>query len=422
MKSGIIGIIVFTILLMAPGKASAGEGFDIESYGSWVGNLSMRYVSGGPDGPGGDLVIWEERYRTDLTIWPDDFDAMGRFKFDVLHDGVDDVLLFDLREGYVDYFTDDYDFRIGRQVATWGVGDLLFINDFFPKDWESFFGGRPMEYLKIGVDGVRTRYSSSSYNWELFLIPFFEADNVPSSNRFDFFDPFSEIPSRVESKPSTGFDNLEMGLRVFGRVEGYDVAAYTYRGFWRSPGARLDPVMTPEQVTLFYPRLSTYGLSAQGSLAGGILSLETGYFYSRNDTGGDDPSVPNSQFRFLSGYERQLDDDTSLGIQYYFEVMDKHGSYERSVPQGFPIQEEFRDTFTLRFDRWSNYRTLNTSMFLFYSPGDRDYLLQPKVMYKFRDDLSATLGLNIFGGKSRTTFLGQFDKSDNIFLSIRFDT
>ncbi|MBI4563725.1 MAG: hypothetical protein HY716_03405, partial [Planctomycetes bacterium] len=41
--------------------------------------------------------------------------------------------------------------------------------------------------------------------------------------------------------------------------------------------------------------------------------------------------------------------------------------------------------------------------------------------YKFSDDLAVTLGANVFGGRKDTTFLGQFDKNDNVYLSIRFD-
>ncbi|MFQ5853809.1 MAG: hypothetical protein ACE5JU_24895, partial [Candidatus Binatia bacterium] len=60
-------------------------------------------------------------------------------------------------------------------------------------------------------------------------------------------------------------------------------------------------------------------------------------------------------------------------------------------------------------------------LFVFYSPADSDHLLQPQVSYKFSDDFSATLGANIFGGGKDTTFLGQFDKNDNLYLSVRFD-
>lgn len=34
--------------------------------------------------------------------------------------------------------SDVLDVKIGRMVSTWGTGDLVFINDMFPKDWQSF--------------------------------------------------------------------------------------------------------------------------------------------------------------------------------------------------------------------------------------------------------------------------------------------
>jgi len=46
------------------------------------------------------------------------------------------------------------DVKVGRQVLTWGTGDLVFINDLFPKDWNSFFIGRDDEYLKAPSDAT----------------------------------------------------------------------------------------------------------------------------------------------------------------------------------------------------------------------------------------------------------------------------
>ena len=47
------------------------------------------------------------------------------------------------------------DIHLGRQILTWGTGDLLFLNDLFPKDWVSFFSGREMEYLKASSDAIK---------------------------------------------------------------------------------------------------------------------------------------------------------------------------------------------------------------------------------------------------------------------------
>ena len=54
------------------------------------------------------------------------------------------------------------DVKLGRQVLTWGTGDLLFLNDLFPKDWVSFFAGRDDEYLKAPSNTLRaTQYNGS---------------------------------------------------------------------------------------------------------------------------------------------------------------------------------------------------------------------------------------------------------------------
>lgn len=67
------------------------------------------------------------------------------------------------------------------------------------------------------------------------------------------------------------------------------------------------------------------------------------------------------------------------------------------------------------------YQTWTLSLFAAYSPTDRDYFVQPEVSYKVTDNVGVSVGTNIFGGKKETTFFGQFEKSDNVFVSVRFD-
>ena len=64
---------------------------------------------------------------------------------------------------------------------------------------------------------------------------------------------------------------------------------------------------------------------------------------------------------------------------------------------------------------------IETVTFTFYGLADNDYLIQPRVSYKFSDNFSTNLGANFFGGVKDETFLGQFDKNDNTYLSVSFD-
>jgi len=424
-KKTYLRLLILAILMQFTGLVfaqDAGDEKNIEIHGFLMGNFSGRTTGQRPAGEEGrDLLLGEERLRLDVFGWTESIEASARVKGDFFHDEVAEEFDVDLREAYLDYTTGNFDFRLGRQIVTWGVSDLLFINDVFPKDWVSFFSGRPLEYLKIGVDGFRARYSSEALNAEFLVIPYFEPDNLPTSKRFFLFDPFSAVQSRDEEEPETSYENTELALRLYRRIKDFDVSAYAYKGFWRTPSMRPDNPASPTRVTTFYPDLSVYGLSAQGGALGGVLSFETGYYQSREDEGGKDPFIPNSQIRFLIGYQRQIWEDFILGVQYYGEIMEDYSAYETSLPAGFPAQKEYRDTVTLRLEKLLKHQILKLSLFTFYSPVDDDYLIQPQVSYKFSDNLSSTLGVNIFGGEEDTTFLGQFDKNDNIYLSVRFD-
>ena len=398
------------------------QGNNVDVHGFVLGNFTGRTTGLTPDrGIGGDYLLAEERLRIDIDAWSDAIEASANVKADFLHDALADDFALDIREAYIDYTAGELDFRLGRQITTWGVGDLLFINDVFPKDWVSFFSGRPLEYLKSGVNGVRIRYSSTALNLDLIVIPFFDPDRLPMTERFFLFDPFASVETREEIFPQTNYGNTEMALRIYRRVIGFDTSVYAYRGFWRTPGMRPDDAWNPGRVILFYPELSVFGASAQGSGLEGLLSFEAGYYDSREDRGGNDPAVPNSQARLLIGYQRQLRDDFNLGAQYYTEIMVDHQAYLKSLPPGLPAQEKYRDTVTFRLDRFLKYHTWKLTFFGFYSPTDEDFLIQPQIYHKLSDDLSITFGGNVFGGKEETTFLGQFDKNDNAYLSARFD-
>lgn len=118
----------------------------------------------------------------------------------------------ELREGYIDYTANKWDLRLGRQVITWGFGDLIFINDVFPKDYEAFFSGRPLEYLKKGIDGVKIGIYPDFVSLELAAIPIFESNNFPDPKRFWMYDPMSGITNREEEEPNTNLENTEVAI------------------------------------------------------------------------------------------------------------------------------------------------------------------------------------------------------------------
>lgn len=399
--------------VFCPLPAPAAE---ISLHGFFQGNYSVNTAEDNPSG--GDFKLAEERFQLQG-------EASGRrfrlyLKDDVFYDHVDEEPGEELREGYVDYTAPAWDMRLGRQVLTWGVGDLIFVNDVFPKDYAAFFSGRPLEYLKKGVDGVKAGWYPSIANFVLVVVPFFEPDTGLSPSRFSMMSPVP--PSVVESEtrePPVTLKNTEVALRVYRDLIGFDASLYYYRGFFRQSSALLNAELT--SALFVFPKVSVYGASLQGNALGGVLSLEGAYYRSRQDEDGDNPFIPNSQSRFLVGYQRQLSEKLTAALQYYLEYMHGFSNYKRTLPAGFPRADRLSEIATLRLTWLQLHQTLRLSFFSFYSPSDGDYLLMPEVKYHFSDHVWAAVGANVFGGGNAASRFGALDENDNVYVQTRYE-
>jgi len=410
--------------------ASAGDDFTLP--GGWRGsvhgfgqvNYSARpNFEPSPEGSGlgGDgFLLGEERIQLKLEARSTNGLWSVLAKPEFFHDAVDEELGAELREGYLDLTRKSWDVCVGRQILTWGVGDLVFINDVFPKDYAAFFSGRPLEYLKLGADAVDVNFQSDALSAELVVIPagLFTPDNLPPPSRFFEFDPFPTLPRETE-EPATTVQNVETALRLYRTVADTELSLYAYHGFWRSGAFKTDDPAAPTSVIRFFPKLAAFGASARRSGLGGVWGAEVGYYDSLDDRSGTNPAIENSQFRFLVTYQRQLAQDFTGSLEYYGEWMQDYAAYRRSVPAGFPVRSELRDLVGLRLTKLLRYQTLKLSLFTFYSPLARDYFLNPEISYNFTDRLWTALGGNIFGGPS-SSFFGQLDRNDNIYLAVRY--
>ena len=395
------------IALLAPFAARA----ELALSGFLQQNTAFNTMAANPDGR---HTKWlEERARLQLDASEGAWRAL--MKGDVAYDHLGRKGESELREGYVDYAAGDWDLRIGRQVITWGLGDLVFVNDVFPKDHEALFAGRPLEYLKRGSDAVKLGAYPAFASFELVVAPKFRPSRVPDAGRFWLYDPMPAVTSRETVEPERG----DAGLRAYRDIAGYDAALYFYRGFQRTPSMRADSMTAPTRITFFYPELSVYGASVSGRAGKGVVSVEAAYYDSRQDRSGGDFTVPNSQTRALVGYQIQPVEDLSLGFQYYAEYMHGYGAYRAALPAGFPAEERIAHTVTLRVTQLLRHQTLRVSLFALYNASNDDYFVNPEVRYGFTDRVWGAVGANFFGGEPWGQF-GQLSRNDNIYLQLRY--
>lgn len=327
----------------------------------------------------------------------------------------------DLREANLLFRPTDFaDVKVGRQVLTWGTGDLIFINDLFPKDWNAFFIGRDVEYLKAPSDALKIALFSDAVNLDIVYTPRFDPDRYIDGERLSYFNQGvgtivgQNMPVRTLEQ-NEWFSEDELALRLHRLVGAYETALYLYNGYWKSPNGQ-DPL-----TGLFtFPRLSVYGASLRGPLGSGIANAEIGYYDSRDDNGGANPFVRNSEWRFLTGYEQEIVPELTGAVQYYVEHMVDYSAYLSTLPTGAYAKDETRHVITMRLTKLMLNQNLTLSLFNFWSPSDEDGYLRPNVNYKLDDHWQVEAGGNVFYGRKDPTFFGQFRDNSNLYAAARY--
>ena len=425
-----VGVALLLLALGAAGATATHAAADSSSDDwddDWNGDARGLVWSGFLEGAGGMRVdggteptqatLGEIRARAE-TGWVRERLVLS-FKGDALHDealGHSDLLVRELSLQFPIGAATDV--KAGRQVLTWGTGDLLFLNDLFPKDFESFFAGREDDYLKAPANALRVTAYRDLVNIDLVWMPIFKPDIYLDGSRFSFFNPTSGTieapdPPLHAISPDRRLGNGEIALRLFKRVESVEYAVYGYRGYFNQPTA-LD-----SQGRLTFAPLSSLGASIRRPWGPGLFNAEVAWYDSRDDANGRDPNVPNSQTRWLVGYERELVTNLTGGVQYYGERIQQHAGLRSTSPEGLPTPDKWRSVITARLTYRALRDNLVMGMFVFVSPNDRDYHLRPNVTYRLSDAWQLAGGLNLFGGRQDHTFFGQLEDNSNLYFRIR---
>lgn len=356
----------------------------------------------------------ELRLRLDTTYSQDGYDIS--LVGDAYYDQVLEDLIWQTRELNIAFSPiANLDLKLGRQVMTWGTGDYLFLNDLFSKDWQSFFSGREDEFLKAPSDAARFTYYFDDYSLDFAYTPDFTPDNYLTGERFSFYSP----AAHAQIAPADYFqvnktDKATYAIKLATTVNSIELAAYGYKGYWTNPYG------VDQNGEAYFPELYSYGFSARAPLAAGLINAEFAKYNSLEDPEGQLANIANDQLRFLLGYEQELVKNVTLGVQYYVEKTEDYHAYRDTHYFPHQLVDKYRQMATLRLTHRAMQQTLTSSLFLFWSPTDKDGYLKPSINYRYNDNWSIAAGGNIFFGAEDYTFWGQHQKNTNIWLRARY--
>ena len=340
-------------------------------------------------------------------------------KIDALYDSVKKKSIVDIREANISLFPSQrWELKAGRQILTWGTGDLVFVNDLFPKDWNAFFIGRADEYLKAPSDALKLSVFYDFGTFNFIVSPQFTPDEYITGERMSYWGPGGMTGNIFnDSRPESKLKNCEYHFRFSKNISGFELALYSYKGFMKRPlGFDMNSGYG------YFPRLAVHGFSGRMQALGGILNLESGYYDSIDDRNGKNLMIENSMIKTVVGFEKEIAQNLTAAFQYFSEYMTQYSDYKLSAENmgQRPYKEKNHDWITARLTNMRNQETLILSFFGYYSPAEEDWHLRPSVTYKMSDQVSLSAGLNVFGGKNYFTFFGQLEDNTNAYCRIKF--
>jgi hypothetical protein len=355
-----------------------------------------------------------------------DYDfSQSRFSVttDAYYDGVKSEFTLQVREAAwqgnlssLGEWGNRFDLKVGQQVLTWGTGDYVFLNDLFAKDFQSFFAGRDDEYLKAPSLSARLSGFFEAFNIDLVVTPEFTPDNFINGDYFSFFSPLAgqQVAPGFEVSSALQTKSPEYALRLYKSIDTTELAFYAYRGFHKSPNS-FNEAFLPT-----YSALDVFGASVMTTLGAGIVNAEFAYYDSKEDADGIKPLVPNSQSRFLLGYEQELVTNLTGRFQWYAErTQDYDEQVQNTLTPAFETNRT-RIWLTQRLTYRALQQTLSINAFHFYSTTDKDGYFKLTSDYSPVDSWRLSAGLNIFYGDKAFTFFGQFEDASNAFIRFRY--
>lgn len=313
-----------------------------------------------------------------------------------------------IREFYVDFGGGSWAHRVGRQHIVWGEMVGLFLADVVSaRDTREFYL-QNFEAMRIPQWAWNTQYFAGDSTLELLYIPVPSVDNIgePGADFYPFPVP-PETPVRDE-RPDRDLDTYNWGVRGSTLLRGWSLSAYYYDSVSVAPTL----VSEPSGLTLRYDPIEQIGATFSKDFGGFVFKGEAVYasdgrFQSFDAT---DPGAlfTSDALDWVVGTTIPLG-DWRWDLQLY-----GRSTYDHDPRMGFD-DEEFGATVLVNY-------TLNSRMEMellaLAGLNREDYLLQPKVAWRFARDWRLQAGADIFGGGAVGLF-GPYDDRDRIYLELK---
>ncbi|MDO5536676.1 MAG: hypothetical protein Q4F72_04015 [Desulfovibrionaceae bacterium] len=324
------------------------------------------------------------------------------------------------REAWLEYASDSWSLRFGRQIIVWGKADGLRVTDnICPVDYSDFMN-RNLDNMRIPVTAALLRLSGETLVTDLVWIPEFRPAVFPERDDpwgalFSFSDsPYMRM--RDSELPPFSLENSEFGMRVAGYFSNFDISASVLHTWDDLPVYDSAVVYSAQgpyvEITPKYKRMTVLGLDVSVPWSDFVFRAEGAVFLDRHLTAltpGDSVRRKNT-VKWLVGVDWSPGGDWSVTAQFSDEqILD----YEEDLNS-----KEHRHTGTLNISKKFLNQTLTVSNMLYVMTDDRAWADRFQVEYSLMDGMTIAAGIDWIDGSDGT--YREMTKNSQIWTRLKY--
>ena len=183
-----------------------------------------------------EIDLTESRLKLELLSTWGENTAFHTRTFLTHNDNDNSGVKIDLKQAYIDYYTDLVNIRIGKQIMTWGKADEINPTDVLnPQSLSNILEDKIDR--KIGLFALKSNLFFWDYNLEIIWKPEFKPIQLPNIGSSWDFSGASVNPMLppyvypVDDYPGNGIDETEWAFSLSKTISMYDFSLHWFDGW-----------------------------------------------------------------------------------------------------------------------------------------------------------------------------------------------
>ena len=341
---------------------------------------------------------------------------------------------FDLREAYVRYRGEHFDFTAGQQIISWGVADSINPTDkLSPKDLTS--NSSDPDDKRLGIPALKGELYLGVFTLTGVWQPLF----VDSKFRLSRLPEGADITINRVDLPEDDLDNSTAAAKIAATFGSTDFSLSYVYGWETTPDiilaeAVMEDEITRVRVTPVFNRMENFGADIATVVGPVILRAEAAYNHIL-ERGTRSKGRRKSSIQWIAGPEWSWFEDLTVNVQYGQTYVLDHETIPDDESDIGDNPQAGVDAFNARLHRQLNettsvvtlrldYRIFQDTLLLQFRGirylEDRETRLRPRIVYDITDRLEVTLGASLSYGPDGSRFEKFGANYNEVYMELKY--